>query len=275
MNSISPNTSALSILKEQQVKSPCENESSSIDTQDKLVKSDDKKIDFKKITLPKLDENTKTKMLQGGTIGALVGGLAGGITAYNMAWHEIKAEVPSNSVELAWQEPVTNKESIGKIPSNYYSFIKWSKTHNRPCTENVWVVQPAVDNAGRPVMQDVSKTFEGYGNYTITQKNNNINYQTLNGYYERVIEDSHTHTETDSKGNTRTTKHIDGYWHRFSPNISNTKIGEYQTPVVKFDNGGINVGLRTLAGVGIGAGIGAVAGAITGAAIAYAQNKNE
>lgn len=295
MNSINSGFTASSILKGIETKVKPEEESVTVETKDSVAKSEYNNLDFKKISLPKLSENVKSGILSGALIGGGVGALAGGITAYNMAWSEIKATVPLQSIDLSWQEPDLVRENIGSIPSDYYnnSSSYWASlprggVSNTPVYEN----QPILVD-GKPKMHEINKTYTDYGTPAVEWKSNNINEKTLMGYRERVVEDYHyeqvfdhyttVSDGTDSDGNTiyrqeavyRDVKVTDGYWHKFSPDIEYTKWGQYETPSVKFDHGGIDVGLRTLAGIGIGAGIGALAGAVAGGAIAYARGEKD
>ncbi len=257
----------------------------SVSTEDVLVKSEKEDVAFKrpsflktsesKNPFKKMSENEIHGMKVGAGIGAAVGGIAGGITAYNMSWNEIKATNEVNSVTLDWQEPVMRPENLGKIPSNYYSYgyYGFGGSHGM---KDVIRDNPVMEN-GKPVMQGVEKTFSDYGEPVVTWKDNSINQKTMTGFHETTTPDVTTYQVyegTDSEGHAIYSTHeeINGYWHNFHPDIHTTKVGSYQTPVVKFETG-VNVGLNTALGVLAGAGIGAVAGGLAGAAISHVTGK--
>ena len=292
MNSISSmNFTASSILSGNsnlKVAEQNQNVNPELQTQDTLVKSEKeepelkkglfkKKVGnpFKKLS-DKLTDKEKDAALKGALIGGAVGGIAGGITAYNMSWNEIKATNEVNSITLDWQEPNMVKENLGKIPSNYYSWSPYPSHHAE--TVNVNRENPVMVD-GKPVMHDVTKTYTDYGKPQVTWKDHSIQQKYMDGYDERITEDTHTESQylyTDSDGNKHYQDYevVDGYWHSFSPTIGVNNVGSYQTPEVHFETG-VNVGLNTTLGVLAGAGIGALAGGIAGAAIQHAMDKNK
>lgn len=262
-------------------------DSASIPTEDVLVKSEKEDVSLKdklfklssdKNPFKKLTEQDKEYAVKGAVIGGVAGGVIGGIAAYNMSQNEIKATNDIQSVTLDWQEPVIKSENLGKIPASYYQHAGWWLNSGSQGFKDVYENNPVLEN-GKPVMQDVQKTYSDYGEPVVTWKDNKIVHKTLTGFSERVVTDTSTYREyegTDSDGNAIYSTHteVDGFWHYFSPDIHNTVVGNYQTPQVKFETG-VNVGLNTALGVLAGAGIGALAGGVAGAAISHVMNKEE
>ena len=291
MNSISSSintltaSSILSNANSAKVAEQNQNATSEMQTQDTLVKSEKeepelkkglfkKKVDnpFKKLG-DKLTDRDKDAALKGALIGGAVGGVIGGITAYNMSWNEIKATNDVNSITLDWQEPNMVNENLGKIPSNYYSWSPYPSHHAE--TVNVNRENPVLVD-GKPVMHDVTKTYTDYGTPQVTWKDHSIQQKYMDGYDERITEDTHIESKylyTDSDGNKHYQDYevVDGYWHKFYPTIGVNNVGSYQSPEVHFETG-VNVGLNTTLGVLAGAGIGAVTGGIAGAAIQHAMD---
>lgn len=97
-----------------------------------------------------------------------------------------------------------------------------------------------------------------------------VNDPKLTGYDHHVYEDGHyEHDLVGYDSNDDPIYHdrweVDGYWHRFSPDIDEKKVGSYQTPEYKHSSWlnpitGALVGL--LGGSAIGAGIGLVVSVI-------------
>ena len=270
------NLTASSILSKS-VETQKEPKETKIDTADKLELNADKKADFKKPSFPKMTPEVKEGARNGAIIGGIAGGIAGGITAYSISMHHVRATEPYQSVSLEWQEPIMEREFLGRIPSDYYSYS--STQWGGPLTSPVYRYNPVQEN-GKPVMQQTGDTFSGYGQPEITWKPNTTEQKVLTGYYESVSERSHTEsvrvgTDSDGKAIYEDRKVIDGYDHSFSPTFKHYKLGVYHTPRVDFKTQ-INVGANTLIGIAGGIGLGALTGAIIGGAVAHAkQNDSE
>ncbi len=279
MNSISSGITASSILKNTATTAPAAKENSaSIDTNDTLQKSESSK-ELTKADFVKMNDSSKKGAIIGASIGGVAGGLAGGIIAYNMSMNTVKANNDINSVSLDWQQPVMKSENLGSIPANYYQpaniFGVINAIQGNHGSVDVYRENPVMQN-GKPVMQDVSKTFTDYGTPVVSWDTKNIQQSKLAGHHESVYTD--VHTEQIYEGKTAdgreiysTREEVKGYQHSFSPDIKNLTVGNYQVPKVKFETG-VNVGLNTTLGVLAGAGVGALAGGIAGAAIAKAMN---
>ena len=260
MNGISNNLTASSILRAStEIKTDGVKDSANIDTKDTLVKSE--QSDSKKLDFVKFDEKTKQAMIKGAAVGGVSGAVIGGIAGYASAWHEIKTTVPENSITVDWQEPNIQREMLGNIPTGFYSFMSRPPEHRINLTQEVYQNNPEMQG-DKPVMYARAETFIGYGNPIVELENNDINHYTLNGWNVQRSD-----VDNDNDGS------VDEYEYDFYPNLEMNRVGEYETPKVRFDNGGINVGLRTLAGAGIGLGIGALTGAIAGAIIENAVEK--
>jgi hypothetical protein len=239
-------------IKEQPVSEP----------QDTLVKAE--QGDAKKLDFIKIDEKTKQAMIKGAIVGGASGAAIGGIAGYASAWYEIKTTVPENSITINWQEPKMQNERIGKIPRDYESSSSILSDWHVKQTRNIDHKNPEIKN-DEVVLYEQSKTYTGHGELDVTWKEHDIENTKLKGWgYHKT-----RHTEKNDFGLMDDTK----YKYSFYPEYDVQKVGEYKTPKVKFDNGGINVGLRTFAGAGIGLGVGAFAGAIAGAIIENAGQK--
>ena len=258
MNSINNGLTASNILRASaNAKTDDIKEQSGQDVKDTLLKSeqnDNKKLDFIKI-----DEKTKQAMVKGATIGGVTGAAIGGIAGYASAWHEIKSTVPANSITVDWQEPNIQKDMIGYIPEDFKSSFSTYSHWDLRLTKKVFHKNPEMQG-GNPVMYDQSKTYDGYGESEVGWKNHKIKHYELDGW--KVDRDTHRVKNGEW--------YDKEYEYEFTPKYDVKKVGDYDTPKVKFDNGGISVGLRTLAGAGIGLGIGAFTGAIAGAIVANA-----
>ncbi len=276
MNGISSNITASAILKNTQAQNIKATSSElSAETADAFEKSSPAK-DFKKPDFLKLDEKAKDWAIKGAAIGGVAGGIAGGIVAYNMSMNTIKATNDFNTITLDWQEPVMQKEVLGEIPSDFYSSSRYSNwiSYGHGTTD-VTRDNPVMQN-GKPVMQNVSKEYANYGTPEVSWNTNNIEQKKLNGYSESIREDIETYQVYEGKdedGNDVYSTHerVVGYDHDFYPDIERIKVGEFQTPKVRFETG-VNITLNTALGVLAGAGIGALAGGIAGAAIAKATS---
>lgn len=213
-------------------------------------------------------------MKAGAAIGGIAGGIGGAILGSKMAQAKIEATNELNSVSLNWREPITQKENLGEIPSDFYS--SWSSSltlvkGSEPVYKNV----PVMEN-GQPLMQDKSQTFTDYGEPVVSWNQKYINTTTLTGFNHRVIEDTETiqvYEGKDSDGNDVYSEKeiVVGYYHKFDPKFAGTLVGEYQTPSVNFETG-VNTGLYVGLGALAGAGIGALTGALTGAAVDHLKN---
>jgi len=108
-------------------------------------------------------------------------------------------------------------------------------------------------------------------NVSLAWRTRNIGDPKLEGYSHWAQEVGHTERDyagTDSNGNSSCNERyvVDGYWHRFSPDIRYDKVGTYQTPEYHHTNKWtpITAGLAGLAG-------GVLIGGIVGFSISMAN----
>lgn len=95
-------------------------------------------------------------------------------------------------------------------------------------------------------------------------KTRNINHPEMHGYSHSTTPVFDTDCTTDSDGEQHCTTEIEGWWHNYSPNITNRVVGTYQEPTfqnTKFFEPLMGGFLGALGGgaVGLAAGIGAAA----------------
>ena len=269
---LTPNITAQSIISKTQETA----NSSNINTTDSIETSSEKKLDFKKPSLidfyKNLDENTKYGLHIGAGFGAAAGGVTGGILAYNMSMNKIQATNTDQTITVNWQEPVIKSQDIGSTPESFFQ-----PTNSPSIATNEYVTvyknNPVMEN-GTPLMQEKTKTFTGLGTPVVKWEKHEIVEEKMSGFIESTrpeIDTKREYTGKDWKGfdNYKTTDSKLGEHHIYTPTITYSTVGEYQTPKVKFDTG-VNVGLNTAFGALLGAGAGALVGGIAGAAIARA-----
>jgi len=207
-------------------------------------------------------------------IGAGVGAVAGGILMYQGARRQIEA-LPVNTVSLDWDEPVMKQKVLGKVPDDYYehNFIfDWPSSPDPRSWSDVVRPAPVLDATGKPYTQHMQRTWSDHGDPRVTwNRNISIKDPVLTGYSHYTSEDSHYDSVpvgTDDEGKTiyEEVEEIDGWWHRFSPDIKGNPTGyTYDKPDVSFYTG-VNVFGRTMLGVIGGAMLGAVSSGLAAAA---------
>lgn len=92
----------------------------------------------------------------------------------------------------------------------------------------------------------------------------NVTHPKMNGYSHYAVPDYDTDCTTDSNGDQHCTTELEGWWHHYSPNISERVVGNYTEPT--FQNtkfleplmGGV-LGALSGGAIGLAAGIGAAA----------------
>lgn len=257
VNGVNSTITASSILRNINI-DKVDGDAPSIDTRDALVKSEGS--EFKKTDFLKIDANTKKGSLIGAGAGAVGGGIAGGILAYNMSISKINA-VDLQSISVNWSEPVLKSENLGQIPANYYQTAGSPETQSG--FQDIYKNNPVMAG-NKPLMQEFSREYSGYGKPVLSWDKHDIMRAELNGYHEAKFKDI-----TVDNSNRRSQETINGFEHRFNPMFTHTEIGTYKTPSVSFDTG-VNTALNTTFGIVAGAGLGAIAGGLTGGIIANA-----
>jgi len=165
---------------------------------------------------------------------------------------------------------------LGKVPDDYYehNFIfDWPSSPNPRSWSDVVRPAPVLDATGKPYTQHMQRTWSDHGDPRVTwNRNISIKDPALTGYSHYTSEDSHYDQvptgRTDDDGTTiyEDVKDIDGWWHRFSPDIKGNPTGStYDKPDVSFYTG-VNVFGRTMLGVIGGAVLGAVSSGLAAAA---------
>lgn len=92
----------------------------------------------------------------------------------------------------------------------------------------------------------------------------NVTHPEMNGYSHYTVPVTSTDCTTDYEGNQDCVTTIDGYWHHYSPNITNRVVGHYTEPTFQNTNfleplmGGL-LGAVGGGALGLAAGIGAAA----------------
>lgn len=92
----------------------------------------------------------------------------------------------------------------------------------------------------------------------------NITHPEMNGYSHTAVPVFDTDCTKDSQGNETCTTELEGWWHNYSPNITNRIVGNYQEPTFQNSNfleplmGGV-LGAIGGGAVGLAAGIGIAA----------------
>lgn len=209
-----------------------------------------------------------TKVAIGAGAGAVLGGAVGGVMAYDRAAAEVE-KIPTQSVTEQWQTPVTHDKVIGQIPNDYYTpnngfgiSVQTQSLHDvsRPV--------PVTTDGGAPSAGNVqwdshTQTFTGHGNPLVNWTEHRVTVPHLVGSTSWDVND--TDTWTDGRGVEH--DHLNGTWHRFSPDVRDMDTGvSYKTPDVTFENG-VGVAGRTFVGLAVGAAVGATAGALVGIAV--------
>lgn len=210
----------------------------------------------------------------GAVAGSFLGGVLGGLIGHNSAMQSIQ-KLPINTVTLDWDKPLMGNREIGKIPADYYEPNNIWGGLNPHTMKSVIVSAPVLNGNGQPIMQHTENTWTKHGEPLVSWQDKNINDPFLKGYRESRFEENHTEkvqVGTDRYGDPvyYDVTRVDGWEHRFSPEISYKTLGTFKEPKVTFETG-VNVGLRTTLGVLAGAVGGALVGAIVVSAIKKAS----
>lgn len=202
---------------------------------------------------------------QGAKIGGGIGLVAGGAYGFASANSDIH-KLPLNFTTQEWDSPVMRDKLLGKIPDDHTSYSSIHHSKDTECTENVIEKAPVINSDGNPKMEHITKTWTDHGKPVVEWKTKPIEDLIFKGWDERISEMFHFDRKCsghDSQGREicHQEKHVDGYRHRFYPEIDKVKVGEYNEPVVKFDTG-VDVLGRTLTCAFFGLVVGAASGAL-------------
>ena len=268
--------------------------SAKIDTTDKLQKSEGKTFfsrvkDFVRNNITgtqKTEEAAETKQAWGGDYGspvktgAIVGttvcGAAGAVAGY-VTTETNPDNLPTQTVELEWQEPVMQERYLGEVPKNYYEPVKGAPKslgkeigtafkmlaqgieHEVDPTKSVYADAPAKAYPEGVLMADKSQVFSGKGEMEINWDTKGINEPYLAGANENLEYDTHKLTIGHTPdGEPVTQEVIDGVHHKFTPDIRYQEVGEYQTPEVEFkmpdpwERAGMGLAIGSMVGLGVG-----------------------
>lgn len=222
-------------------------------------------------------EGSKSPVKTGAIAGTSIGGVAGATIGY-LTTETDPNKLPTQTVELRWQEPVLQKGYLGEIPKDYYEPLKGapqtvgkeistafkmfaqSVEHSVDPTKSVYANDVPVKAYPEGVlMADRHEIFTGKGELNVDWQTKGIEEPYLAGANETLKYDTHKITiGHNPDGKPVTQEVINGVHHQFTPEIRYQEVGEYQKPNVEFnmpdpwERAGMGLAIGSIAGLGIG-----------------------
>jgi len=212
--------------------------------------------------------------------GTAVGGAAGAVVGY-VTTETDPANLPEQSVELEWHEPVMSKRYLGEVPRDYYEpvdnpsksagkelstawkMLKQGFQQEIDPTRPVYANAPVKAEPEGILMVQKQKVFTGRGEVEVNWETKGIEEPYLAGYNDNPKTDTHKVVlGTTPDGKPVTQEVVDGVNHKFTPDIRYQEVGEYQKPNVEFktpdpwERAGMGLAIGSLIGLGVGTVVG-------------------
>ena len=222
-------------------------------------------------------EGSKSPIKTGAIIGTSVCGAGGAAIGY-FTTETDPNKLPTQTVELRWQEPVLEKGYLGEIPKDYYEPLKGAPKsvgkeistafkmfaqnveHSVDPTKSVYVDDvPAHAYPEGVLMTERHEIFTGKGEVSVEWQDHGINEPFLDGAKENLKYDTHKITiGHHPDGKPVTQEVIDGVHHQFTPEIKYQEVDSYQKPNVEFkmpdpwERAGMGLAIGSMMGLGLG-----------------------